>query len=121
MNMITIKDLNVLSNYERVICTEIAPDHEYVDGKPVKRIGTKYTCVLEGNGYTKIVIKTSELIPIFTAEDIEANRGKIPVSVEGFQGKFYVDRRTVSLQVSCKATTVVPILKGDENDDEIII
>lgn len=119
MNMITIKDINVLSNYERVICTEIAPNHEYVDGKPTKKIGTRYTCILEGNGYTKIIIKTPELIPIFTTEDIEANRGKIPVSVEGFQGKIYVDRRTVSLQVSCKATTVIPILKGD-NDDDII-
>lgn len=119
MYVITIKDLNVLSNHERVLCTEISSDHEFVDRKPIRKIGTRYVCVLEGNGYEKIVIKTPEQISIFTAEDIEANGGKIPVNVENFLGKIYVDKRSMSLQVSCKATAVIPILKGDDDDDII--
>ncbi len=121
MNSLIIKDLNVLSNNEIVLCTEISSDNEFIDGKPTRKIGTRYLCILEGNGYEKIVIKTPELIPTFTAEDIEANGGKVPVKVENFKGKIYVDRRSMSLQVSSRATSVLPVWEGDEDDDEIIL
>lgn len=121
MNMITIRDLNVLSNFEKILCTEIYPDNEFINGKPARKIGTRFVCILEGNGYNKIIIKTPELEPTFTTKDIEANGGKISVSVENFLGKIYVDRQKVCLQVSCKATAVVPALRGDDDDDEIII
>lgn len=118
MRNLTLTSLQTLANDQTVLCTKAEPIKDYVDGhyvEPVK--GQKYECVLTGNGYDKITIKTEERIPSITMEMIESNNGAIPVEVSNFVCKIYADRKTGNLLVSAKASTVQPaIVDNNQND-----
>lgn len=118
MKTIQITDMKVVSNEQMVLCTKAEPIKDFIDGhyvEPVK--GYKYECVLTGNGYDKITIKTEERIPSITMEMIESSNGAIPVEVSNFVCKIYADRKTGSLLISAKASTVRPaIVDSNQND-----
>ncbi|GAA6293317.1 hypothetical protein F220043C3_17510 [Enterocloster asparagiformis] len=118
MRTIQITDISVMSNNQKVLCTKVEPIKDFIDGhyaEPVK--GQKYECVLTGNGYDKITIKTEERIPSITMEMIESNNGAIPVEVSNFVCKIYADRKTGNLLVSAKASTVQPAIVDNDPSD----
>lgn len=120
MRTIQITDISVMSNNQKVLCTKVDPIKDFIDGhyaEPVK--GQKYECVLTGNGYDKITIKTEEIFSSITMEMIESNNGAIPVEVSNFVCKIYADRKTGNLLVSAKASTVQPAMEGGDDDDRI--
>ncbi|WP_270816668.1 hypothetical protein [Hungatella effluvii] len=120
MRNLTLTSLQTLANDQTVLCTKVEPIKDFVDGHYVEPIkGQKYECVLTGNGYDKITIKTEEIFSSITMEMIESNNGAIPVEVSNFVCKIYADRKTGNLLVSAKASTVQPAMEGGDDDDRI--
>lgn len=118
MRNLTLTSLQTLANDQTVLCTKVEPIKDFIDGRYVEPVkGQKYECVLTGNGYDKITIKTEEIFSSITMEMIESNNGAIPVEVSNFVCKIYADRKTGNLLVSAKASTVQPaIVDNNQND-----
>ncbi len=91
-----------------VLCTGVKPDKAYVDGKPTDQIcGTRYEVVFPANGYVRAVIKTPELKPAFTEDDLFYRNGVIEIDLIGFYATVYLDSRTGQPAFSLKAQKVV--------------
>lgn len=77
-----------------------------MDGKRTDEIiGYNYECVLPDNMYEKIVVKIEELIPSIPPETLE-EESSIPISFDGFVGKFRKDFKTNRYILSCKADSI---------------
>lgn len=101
------------SNFALLIGTR--PWQEYIDGKRTDRvIGTCYDLVFPKNGYEKITVKTPELTPAITNEEIGEDGEGILVAPVGFVGKLY-RTQTGSWDISAKAATVQIVDRGEES------
>lgn len=115
MRNLLLRSLSELANNQPVLCIGAEPIRDFVDKHYVDPIkGYKYECVLTGNGYEKITVKTADLYPTVTNELIAANGGQIEVAVDGFFCKVYVDKDSGSLRLSVTATAVRPAIPADD-------
>lgn len=86
--------------------TRMFPYYKFDNGnKTDEIIGYNYECALPDNMYEKIVVKVEEKVPSIASETLE--EGSIPVTFEGFVGKFYKDFKTNSYKLSCKAKSIL--------------
>lgn len=109
-NNFIIRGLEAFSNGAPVLCTEVRPTYEYVDGKRTdRRIGTTYLVVFVGNGYKLGDIKTPDITPPFDNTFIESQGGPIPISTVNLRATIYLNRRTGRPEISMKADSIRPI------------
>lgn len=117
MRQLKITNINVLANDRGIYLIGVKSDM-YEHGKLSDTVqGQNYVCILPGNDFEKITIKTPELIPSITQDEIEANGNPIPIDVIDFRCTVYVSDGKIAL--SCKAKTIVPLEKGVDGDERI--
>lgn len=108
-----IRGLEAFANNAPVLCTEVRPTFEYVDGKRTdRRAGTTFMVVFVGNGYQIATIKTPETVPSFDNSVIEQHGGPIPITAQNLRATVYINRRTSQPEFSMKADTVCPIMEN---------
>ena len=106
-NNVTLNITNI-ANTDKVRVIKSQPSFEYQDGKVTDRqIGTSYVLLLEKVNFDKISVKTNDMIPVVTNEQIEASADPIYVTFEGFFGKFYFSNQTKNWELSCKADKAI--------------
>lgn len=116
MKQLKLTNINVLANDRGTLLIGVKADM-YKDGKPSDAVqGQNYICILPGNDFEKITIKTPELVPAITQDEVEANGNPIPIDVIGFRCTVYAFNGQIVL--SCKAKTIVPLEKG-ESDEQL--
>lgn len=99
--------LEDITNGGKILCTDVALDYEYVDGKPTdKVIGSKYEVAFSGRKYRKATVKTPELTPSVTETDFILNGGTVEIELINFAATVYQDSRSGQPALSLKAHAV---------------
>ncbi|MEK4206510.1 MULTISPECIES: hypothetical protein [Paenibacillus] len=97
--------LTQVANGDTLLCTDVSPVKEFVDGKSTDKImGFRYSCVCPANKYEQISIKVEEATPTIAADELAA-KGTVKVKPKNFEGRFYRDRNG-EYQFTAKATTL---------------
>lgn len=119
-NNYTIRNLMALGGNQLPWCISVEPVYEFKDGHYTKQVvGQQYNCLLPGNEFQKLSIKTKEIIPTISNEIIRNSGGKVTINVDDFTCKFYVDK-TNRLKMSCWANSVYPVTEGGDQNETII-
>jgi len=78
-----------------------------------KQIGISYDVILNHNSYEKISIKTGDLKPAISLEELEV-RNAVPCTAKGFKARFYHDFKSNSYLLTASADSIIIL---DANDD----
>ncbi len=100
-------DSSILTNFQAIY--EFSKE---TNKRTDKQIGISYEIVLDSNNYEKLVVKTSDLKPAISLEELEKAKTPIRCSFEGFKARFYRNYRTNTYALTASADKIILLEDG---------